>query len=484
MLTFVGWTPNVTGRLSFSRIGDTYCGDRVLCNHTATPDGKGFLFGAETRTSRDGPLPAWLIRFIGRVPDIQFLAFLEVEAAELPYPTPKLDGADCAVSLEMDGEGALAGEVIFLSKGKVLDDATKASLETIRRLTREGRTPQCSVGTRLENYQKARETAEVLWKRLEREFAAGRKTPAFGRVKISLLRTGECRVDVNPALLFTTSDMKAAQRAGQVNEDSNEAKRAAAAAARQSFFFIRDLAHQHYHHPKNSDLLTTTYTWTPSEDEAWRRETQYGLVRLAIAARRRDTAEAFKRALGFLAYAEAFQKHLCGWRLDESRKPAKSIWGFAYDFTALRQSIDASLKVRELRDTQLRQRLFFVFGFIITCLGLVLSGLRSPNGRPETAEFFMRIVDRLSAHPIMALMAAGLLAWLLDLIFTKVSVGSQWVGGISRLTDAAMGQMMVWWRNPQVSFSVTVILTGLVMLGIGAICGVTFYWAVEVLQKI
>ena len=51
----------------------------------------------------------------------------------------------------------------------------------------------------------------------------------------------------------------------------------------------------------------------------------------------------------------------------------RSKWGFAYDFASIRSSMDASPKVRELRDSQLRQTLLFSFGFVFSICPLLFS---------------------------------------------------------------------------------------------------------------
>lgn len=484
MPTFVGWAPTVTGRLSFSRIGDAHVGDRSLCNNTSTLDRSGFLFGSETRVSRDGPFPALVMSWFGRRPGVRFVAMLEVTSALLPCATlqPSSDPDSCPVSLQEDREGSLRGSVIFFSTGQPLSATGREALANIRRLAAEGRSPNCSPQDRLEKFQAGRALSDTIWNDLVANFRSGRPTPGFGRVHVELRRTGECRLEVNNAELFTSAEAKEAQLASSGPNPSHLVgiARAAAAASRQTFFFIRDLAHHHYHHDAHSDLLTTTYPWTADSDDHWRRETQYGLVRMAIAARRQDSARKFKQALGVIAYADAFQKHLCGW-VATTLGLRRSGEAFAYDFAALRQSIDASLKVRELKDAQLRQTYVFVFGFVVTCLGLVISGLHAAKTVPASATAFVTSIDFLTAHPFMSLSGAAVTAWAIDLAFIHLSIRplflGGWIGGLSRFIEAAMGSAM--WRVRRVSIAYA--LGVLILLAtIGAtIAGsvLAYYWA-------
>lgn len=492
MRAFVGWTPTVTGRLSFSRVGDAQAGDRTICNNTATITGDGFLFGSQTRTSRDGPFPPFVMRRLGRTPDTHYLVNLRVAEALLPVTAPKAQVEDpdkTPVNLERDLEGALVGEVVFFSKGKFLPNSVDEQITTLRSLARDGRAPSCDQVRRREKRDAAERVISEIWADLKGRFARQEKLPGFGRVQIRLLRTGQCEVMVEEADLYTTREVKAAQllgvQGGAPDYQASGFQTAAAAAARQCFFFIRDLAHRHYHHDAHSDLLTTTYAWSLETDEHWRRETQYGLVRLAISERRRDTAETFKRALGIIAYAEAFQKHLCGWVSQFDAQPMRSSLAFAYDFASLRGSIDASLKVRELKDGQRRQSFLFVFGFVVTCLGIVVTGLRSLDEPPVSAQGFANSIGVLTNFPVQALLAAALFAYVLDLAFLRVALRPPylqgWTGGLGRAVEAVMGSLM--WRHFSrgFAFGVGLILIVLVTLGAFAVTGVAFAKLFELL---
>lgn len=485
MRVFVGWTPTVTGRLSFSRVGDAHAGDRTICNNTATEAGDGFLFGSQTRTSRDGPFPALIMRWLGRTPDTHYLVNLRVAEAQLPVTAPKAQADDptkSPVNLERDHEGALVGDVIFFSKGRFLPKSVETGITALRTLAREGRAPSCDQAKRRMKRDAGARLFGEIWSDLTDRFAKQEKLPGFGRVGIRLLRTGQCEVLVEETDLYTSREVKAAQAlralGGTPDLQSAGFQVASAAAARQCFFFMRDLAHRHYHHDPHSDLLTTTYAWSLENDEHWRRETQYGLVRLAIAERRRDTAETFKRALGIIAYAEAFQKHLCGWAARFDAPPVRSSLAFAYDFASLRASIDASLKVRELKDGQRRQSFIFVFGFMVTCLGLVATGLRAHQPQPASAAGFVQALATLTAYPWQALAAAALFAFILDLSFLRVALRPPylqgWTGGLGRAVEAVMGSLM--WRHVSrgLAFLAGLLLLALVTLGAGAVAYLAF----------
>jgi hypothetical protein len=191
-----------------------------------------------------------------------------------------------------------------------------------------------------------------------------------------------------------------------------------------------------------------------------------------------------------VAYAEAFQKHLCGWTVGADGALAKSRWRFVYDFAALRQSIDASLKVRELKDTQRRQRLIFVFGFLATALGLVLGGLRAvpipdhPTGEPK---LFLSMIGVLTSHPIWTIGAAVVGAYAFDVGVTQFSAqpgfARSWIGGVSRFVEAVMGSTMGSSHRRWVSFGAGYLLLALFVAVAAALSGLTYWLAYVAISR-
>lgn len=473
MKSYVGWSPTITGRLSFSQVGNTLRKGRDICNHAFGED--AFIFGSETRISRDGPGPIALIR----LPRVHYLIFLHPEKSDLPLPLPASCGPDHEVEHHADNRGALAGEIIFLTRGKLAKlPHIKEALQRIAKLARDSRGPRTSEAVKLSNREAAAVIAEELWDKLVSDFRKKLPTPAFGRARVNLARTGRCQVDVDAKEIYTTKEMKLAQLSGEIPLGASFVENALASTARQVFFLIRDLAHRHYHHEPHSDLLTTTYPWSVADDLTWRRETQYGLARLAISTRRRDTARAYKEALGLIAYADAFQRHLCGW---VEGAPPKAKRTFLYDFGALKASIEASLKVRELKDAQRKGTLLFVFGFAVTALGIVVTGVRAQPTVPKGVENFSNFLSWVNEHPLTTVVMAALTAWFVDLAFNHLALApplsSSWSSGLGRTADAIMGSLM--WRRVG---SALTWLTGVLFLSVvvavfAIISGLALYWA-------
>lgn len=342
-----------------------------------------------------------------------------------------------------------------------------------------GSSPGLPISNIEDAYWTGRKEVERAWVAAERRARRGLPTGVFGKVHVRLVRTGQCTITVDPTHLFTIETIKRAQAGEAALWKAHEAEiyEECRSVAEQCFFVIRDLTHQHYHHEKSSDLLTTVTDWDENNDEDWRRETQYGLMRMAIALRRNDTAQHYRQALGVIAYADAFQKHLCGWYTAGKGVVAASAVRFQYDFAALRSSIDASLKVRELKDANARARLFFAFGTLVTALTLIVPAFRGTTpdvsdvplgGAPASywpRHVFDVLVDLAIANPWVALgftMGAGLAV---DYLFVGLAVKAKNYSKIRASISRFLGGVMAFLRRHKVPIRLTQLLVLVGLLG-------------------
>ncbi len=441
MRQFVGWSPTIVGRVAFSRVGDNLRDHPDMCNLTARDD--GFLFGAERQTSPDGPLPAWIMRFFGRRPDQLFAIFLEVAPCDLPS-----NSRDGAVILSNDTRGCLEGELYFYSKSPLSKKhGVDSALESIGAQAASARAPRASEAERREKFERSRRNAADLFQILKDASLRGEQTPAFARVNVKIDRTGRCDIITTDDDLYTTKGTKIAHRSGrgsQIWEDAEAGfERTAAFIARHAFNLVRSLSHKHYHHHHRADLLATTYRWTPGDDQTWRRETLYGLTRMAIDIRRRGTAKSFKQCAGVVAYAEAFQTHLGSWSLSESGAVTTAPTVPPYDFAALKSSVDASLKVRELRDAERRQTILYLTTVFLSSLALVVGGVRALEVKPDGLWHLLQLSAK---HPLLTIGLALVLFWFLDLAFLRavlpLPTARMFYYGLKRFTFAAMGSLV------------------------------------------
>lgn len=440
--------PTILGRVSFSRIGEANTRGSVTCN--ATEDG-GCLFGVSRRTSHDGPVPAWLTNIFGRFPYTDWAFFLECRPGELPFLKSACGDAsssDADMVLRQDDRAELAGTLYFANGATAkLGAAASAAFADCRDNAWIASGARASAVVQRELFHRTRDAMEQAFEALKDANRREEPTPIFGKVDVVFSRTGMCKISVDPAQLLSTEELKhKARRRLDVNLVSETVSAHVEDIAAQAFFAVRDLTHQHYHYKKHSDLLTTVTPWTPEVDEDWRRQTQYGLARMAIAVRRSGRAESFRQALGIVAYAQAFQNHLCGWFSPGPGEIRKSAVNFNYDFAALKASVEASLKVRELKDSNRRARMFFAFGTAVTALSVLVPAYRSNlNAMGQWPGYFRDALALAVDNPIPTLVVAALVGWAIDHAILTFSVNPEWFersrASVSRLVGGFMGML-------------------------------------------
>ena len=447
-MDFAGWTPTATGRLSFSRIGgEDGSHNASVCNRTDRVEAS--LFGAEIKTSPDGPIHPFLLSR-SRIADAHYLTFLRVKPDALPFPDGEVP------SLRLDPRGGLEGQVLVIVSDRRVSSWFHDWFAGYTRLCRRACDPHLSDGDVASLVAQAESNLADLWHRLIANFRQDpRSAPAFAKATVKLSRTGKTKVHIDPEDLFTTAGARSDQiKGGRVEEEN--AQNAGAVVARQVFHFVRDLAHRHYHHDPRADLTTTTFPWSATDDETWRRETHYGLIRMAISVRREDDVESYKQALGILAYAESFQTHLTSW-VEKSNKAVKRTQYFPYDFSALRISIAASLSQIESRRDNSREARTFAYVIALTALGIIVEGghvigienfkkcLMGSEVCTSSGFYFWWMIDWFVKNPWWSIIVPTAGAILLGVSRRKLlrsnTAISAWRGGIGRLTDAIMAEI-------------------------------------------
>lgn len=337
----------------------------------------------------------------------------------------------------------------------------------------KARGPRTPDDQRRKAFEDAQSEIEKCFTALVAKTVAGEPTPAFARARVRLDRTGRCEIEISPGDLYINRLVKSAHRSGvgsalwQDPETIKKFDLGERFIARHVYNVVRGLSHKHYHHHEHADLLATTYPWSASDDQTWRRETLYGLARMAIEIRRRGTAKAFKQCAGVVAYAEAFQLHLGTWSLasDGSITSAKTVP--PYDFGALRNSVDASLKVRELEDAERRQTIIYLTTIFLAALTLVVGGMRAletpPNG------LFADFLTITTNRPFETIGLAILLGWLCDLAFLRAALPlpatRRYFYGLKRFVAAAMGSLIARKVSPLVSYMLALLFLALLFAG-------------------
>ncbi len=244
-------------------------------------------------------------------------------------------------------------------------------------------------------------------------------------VEFSLYRSGECNFVV---------DKKDIEQICKPVDDPAEVARM---IVRHAFIFLKDLTHRHYHHHRLTDQKIDVYQ-SHGDDRLWRRETLYGLVRMALQARRANTIEAYKNAIGVLAYAKCFQDHLAGWFRNYQNGElefAPREHFIPYDFSALRTSMEAKISSLEWEQQRVIQiiALFaaLVIGFGAITVGIIAfdpdAFLKAP---PEPFGSFAAFTR---AHPVIMIISFPLIFTLGFAIYLRVFAIDRFFVSIKRI---------------------------------------------------
>ncbi|WP_429278042.1 hypothetical protein [Novosphingobium gossypii] len=198
-------------------------------------------------------------------------------------------------------------------------------------------------------------------------------------LQFALMRTGECRVwyDAQPGDV------------GAAGTPAAHIEKQLDWLAAQAYYFIKDVVHDHTHHDATSDQITPLFRFDSSRKErdhsdeiAWRRETLWSLSREIERLNREGGLTDQRKALGIIAYAEAFQASLMGHvrTQGEGQRFEKSTSVHDYDFKHLKDSIKASIDVNATRLTQKIQIAIAAPTIFIATTALVSSLVSAHNG--------------------------------------------------------------------------------------------------------
>ncbi|MEM8577534.1 MAG: hypothetical protein AAGF60_06750 [Pseudomonadota bacterium] len=145
-------------------------------------------------------------------------------------------------------------------------------------------------------------------------------------------------------------------------------------AASSIFRFFREICHRHQHHTARNDVLVDAFEETEGVD--WRREALYSMMRYVIMSKRAKDLDAFHRALGVTAYAEAFHKSF----FEKNEEYA------GYNFVELRASLSTGIDALKWRDQKIPSWIAFS-GYLLACASLLLLifrvGLSLPAALPS-----------------------------------------------------------------------------------------------------
>lgn len=403
--TYAGWVPNVRSHLSFSMIGAAGSAQTWTDAFSSSPARS--IIAHQRRVINDYPYPAWLARKVH--PDIALNWVLDAQTEATDIPVTRQG----KLVAERDRQGMLRGQVRLLPfiEDKHEQERQKAALEILR------------VRMRSWADEKPERNAPQFDQTL-REFHASLRDEVLASgpvitIQFALMRTGECRVwyEAEPSGLEP-------QHLDRIAE--------------QAYYFIKDVVHTHSHHDATSDQITPLYRFGQRADEpghddevAWRRETLWSLSREIERLNREGDLTDQRRALGIIAFAEAFQNSLMGHvrtldRVDrqllmtkEREHPFRvSTSVHDYDFKHLKDSTKAGIDVSATRLALRVQVAVTALTVFISGTALTSSLISTHNSSVATQEgaqrygigFLECAIPFLSAFPLLAPLALAALA--------------------------------------------------------------------------
>ncbi|SDM18624.1 hypothetical protein [Maricaulis salignorans] len=363
---FAGWVPCATGHLSFGLFGrDSQFSTANVSGNGATPTRHVFI--AQRRESHDLIIPAWLLRHVFRYHRVAADYFLIANTERALHPIHTVEG----IKSFDDELGCLTGTIAI-----IIDQNANAYLN--------GKQSRALHNKRNRFYKSICREAEAA----HQEYIHHRdpfgpksifttfKTQIDGladeglslvQFKFAVYRTGEIRIEPIESS-FPLDGYEGDEDAGRSDYIRSMAE--------QAYYFAKDAGHRHYHHYHKQDNLIPITPASRSDDESWRRETMWSLVRAILSARRKHNIEHFSKASGISAYAASFQTHLGGHKRSE-----KSFTTFVkinvtteYDLSFLNASLDSRREELSWARSNELQVFFASVGVLISVVGLWLAG--------------------------------------------------------------------------------------------------------------
>jgi hypothetical protein len=315
---FVGWIPNVAGRLSFSHIGASRFPKKCLTENTGNRLGRRVAI-AQQRPLSDWLLPNWYHHF---------LYSSSAKWRFLFIATTKSDRFDQIARLE--------GEVF------ALEDEDWIRLQEING---EPSTLQDVFKIKIMRWARSSRSDSENDESLPDHLISTLREQSLFTFSAKIRRSGICWIQPN----YFAGDVS-------FSEDYLDEYRTATSSdvrylANQVFFFLKDISHAHRHHPPGSDTITEV--GTIDKRQSWAIDTHYRIHRKIVEMRRSKDPKVLYGALGILAYITAFKKAIeAGKSESQILNLRKKLAPLSYNNSEIESSIKATLEVMKWKQTQ------------------------------------------------------------------------------------------------------------------------------------
>lgn len=364
-INYKGWLPTVTGRLSFSFVGESKT-PRLSISANRADATTRYVISFQRRVLSDTILPfEWVPKYILKLCG----SFVFVCISKSSNDVSVVD--DC-----------LVGSIAIIS-----EDSWKSFESTLVRVQQI-----------LNNFA---DCGSDLLEKFDSTFIdtiAKIKEHSQFCVDFKLERDGEVKVIYN-------EDVVISKHSPSYPDNIKERVKIIDTSCAQCFYFLRDIVHRHQHHSPATDTLIDLYK--EEDDIRWRTECLRVLYRKIVDFKRRRKDEIYCSSLGLLAYAKSFrqisEKKVSNGTpinpiindelLDESIRASQ---------TATSNSIQAAIK----RSDALRNTMIGVIGLFISFASLVKLTNHTIDINPTS--LLAELSDVTVWHPLKTFVVLGL----------------------------------------------------------------------------
>ncbi len=341
---FKGWIPNVTGRISFSSIGNT--SHPNFCKYSnKTDQSDRYLVAFQKRDTRDFVFPKQFQAILAYILGIDGPLYFSVMAKTYDH--------DGRAFEKFEGK-------IFIFKNKKIWKAGPRNKMHQYIGDQNLYSSQISANIKSQFGERYKDLALYLAQH------------ASFHVEFSLLRDGEVTITYN-------TDFQIATDAPKVQNIANLDY--VKLISSQAFFFMKDISHTHQHHNSKTDTVVDLHSLSAGDDVSWREQTLYALYRKIIQFKKMDGEKSKIDALGTLSYTETFAKISEVKLGDDKDKLPKYISEF------LRESIEAARLISDLVVKVRAEKREKVENYLIGAVGLgfTIPALLQLTGTPVDA---------------------------------------------------------------------------------------------------
>lgn len=330
-MDFKGWVPTVSGRLSFSVVGDARYPTKSITSNVAGQNTR-YIITYQKRNRLDAIVPNFFAATVFGLKGI--LWFL------------------CIAKCSNDASNAddeLSGKMYLFTK-----DLWRGRVEQIVKKAQDDLDDYC-----FSQHGKLSEFLDNRLKNIQEEVCLN----SVFVVDFSLARTGTVSISVPEGI---QSIVHSSAPTFPTNKDLRLERFHAVCS--QLFFYLKDIAHTHQHHEPSTDTMIDLYA-VDGDDFRWRCEVLRFLQRRILQFKRTPSQGTINASFGLLAYAKSFIA-IC--KSDGHEIEPKWNYEFIKDsLTAAREKINTEIQDRIRKSDVFRNVVISILGIFLSYVSLI-----------------------------------------------------------------------------------------------------------------